>query len=122
MFRWEVAPTDVFPQMADKYTQSIFQSGRMVAHQQAAEMEQYAKANAPWTDRTGRTRAGLHARVEETGPIGTIILSYAELEPGIWLEVANGGRFSIIAPTIDIFGPRLMRSLQNMINLGHAAM
>lgn len=119
-FKWVVAPTDVFPQMADKYTKAIFQSGRNVAYEQAEAMEQYAKANAPWTDRTGDAREYLSATVEETGPIGTIVLSHG-VPYGIWLEVANGGRFAIIAPTIDVFGPQVMRSLQNMINLGHAS-
>lgn len=118
-FKWQVAPTDVFPYMAAKYTQAIFQSGRRVAHEQAAEIEAYAKANAPWQDRTGAARARLSATVEESGPIGTITLSHG-VPYGIWLEIANGGRYSIIAPTIDVFGPRVMRSLQNMINLGHA--
>lgn len=119
-FKWQVAPTDVFPQMAAKYTQAIFLSGRRIAHEQAAEMEQYARSNAPWQDRTGNARAGLTATVEETGPIGTIVLSHG-VSYGIWLEVGLSGKYSIIAPTIDIFGPRVMRSLQNMINLGHAS-
>lgn len=117
-FRWIVAPTDVFPQMAQKYTQAIFQSGRRVAHTRAREMEAYAKANAPWQDRTGAARAGLTATVEETGPIGTIVLSHG-VSYGIWLEIANGGRFAIIAPTIDVFAPQIMRDLQRMMNLGH---
>lgn len=119
-FKWIVAPTDVFPQMATKYTQAIFQSGRHIAHQQAAEMEEYARSNAPWTDRTGAARQGLTATVEETGPIGTIVLSHG-VSYGLWLEIRFGGRNAIIAPTIDLFGPRVMRSLQNMINLGHAS-
>lgn len=119
-FKWDVSPNDVFPQMAQKYTTAIFESGRRIAHEQAAEMERYAKQNAPWEDKTGAAREGLHATVEETGPIGTIVLSHG-VPYGIWLEISNGGRFSIIPQTIDVFGPQVMRSLQNMINLGHAA-
>lgn len=118
-FKWIVAPNQTIPQMAEKYTQAIFQSGRRIAYDQAEEMEQYAKANAPWTDRTGDARERLHATVEETGPIGTIVLSHG-VPYGLWLEISNGGRYSIIPQTIDVFGPQLMRSLQNMINLGHA--
>lgn len=116
-FKWVVPPTAVFPQMASNYTQAIFQSGRHIAHEQAAEMEAYAKSNAPWTDRTGRARATLSARVEETGPIGTIVLAHG-VDYGLWLEIANQGRFSIIPETIDVYAPKVMRSLQNMINLG----
>lgn len=116
-FKWEVAPTDVFPQMASKYTQAIFQSGRHIAYEQAEAMENYAKQNAPWQDQTGDARERLYATVEETGPIGTIVLSHG-VSYGIWLEILGQGRNSIIAPTIDLFGPIVMRSLQNMINLG----
>lgn len=116
-FKWDVPPDAVFPQMAANYTQAIFQSGRQVAYDQAEAMENYAKANAPWTDRTGDARERLHATVEETGPIGTIVLAHG-VDYGLWLEIANGGRYAIIAPTIDVYGPIVMRSLQNMINLG----
>lgn len=119
-FKWDVAPNQTLPQMTEAYTRAIFQSGRRIAYEQAEEMEQYAKANAPWTDRTGDARERLHATVEETGPIGTIVLAHG-VDYGIWLEIANGGRYSIIPQTIDVFGPRVMRSLQNMINLGHAS-
>ena len=117
-FKWDVAPTDVFPQNAEKYTRAVFQSGRRVAYDQAEAMENYAKANAPWRDRTGDAREFLHATVEETGPIGTIVLAHG-VEYGLWLEIANGGKYSIIPETIDVFGPQIMRTLQNMINLGH---
>ena len=105
--------------MAQQYTQVIFQSGRRIAYDRAEDMENWAKENAPWTDRTGDARERLHATVEETGPIGTIVLAHG-VDYGLWLEIANGGRFSAIAPAIDIFGPIIMRDLQNLINLGHA--
>lgn len=119
-FQWQVAPDQTIPQMTEAYTKAIFQSGRRIAYEQAEAMEQYAKTNAPWTDRTGDAREFLSATVEETGPIGTIVLSHG-VPYGIWLEVANQGRFSIIPETIHVFGPIVMRSLQNLINLGHAA-
>jgi hypothetical protein len=103
--------------MAQQYMQAIFQGGRHVAYDQAVDMENWAKENAPWTDRTGDARERLHATVEETGPIGTIVLAHG-VDYGLWLEIANGGRYAIIAPAIDVYGPIVMRSLQNMINLG----
>lgn len=116
-FKWDVSPEAVFPQMAANYTQAIFQSGRRIAYDRAEFAENYAKQNAPWTDRTGDARERLHATVEETGPIGTIVLSHG-VDYGIWLEVANQGRYSIIPETIEVVGPLVMRDLQNMINLG----
>lgn len=36
----------------------------------------------------------------------------------VWLEVGMNGRYSIIKPTIDHWGPKIMKGLQAMINLG----
>jgi hypothetical protein len=116
-FKWEVAPTDVFPQMADKYTQAIFSASAQVAEAKAREMETWAKTNAPWTDRTGAARRGLSATVEGSRDNTTIVLRHG-VEYGLWLEVANGGRFAIIAQAIDIFGASLMDELQRMIRSG----
>jgi hypothetical protein len=119
-FKWDVAPDQTIPQMTEAYTRFITVSGRNIAYEQAEAMENYAKAHAPWSDRTGDARERLHATVEETGPIGTIVLAHG-VDYGLWLEIANGGRYSIIPQTIDVFGPQIMRSLQNMINLRHAS-
>lgn len=116
-FRWIVAPTDVFPQMAQKYTQATFQAVRQLASRKAQEMEEWAKANAPWQDRTGAARAGLNATVQEAGAGTTITLAHG-VDYGIWLEVANGGRYSIIAKAIDMFGPSFMQDLQRLLSGG----
>ena len=103
-FKWDVAPGQTIPQMTEAYARAIFQSGRHIAYEQAEAMEQYAKANAPWTDRTTDAREYLHATVEETGPIGTIVLAHG-VDYGLWLEISNGGKYSIIPETIDVYGP-----------------
>jgi hypothetical protein len=106
--------------MAVAYTQAIFQSGRRIAYERAEDMENFAKANAPWQDVTGDARERLHATVEEAGPIATIVLAHGVFY-GLYLETANQGRFSIIPQTIDVFGPIIMRDLQRLMNLGLAA-
>lgn len=116
-FKWDVPPDAIFPEMANNYTQAIFQSGRQIAYDRAEDMEAWAKQNAPWTDRTGDARERLHATVEETGPIGTIVLAHG-VEYGLQLEIRNGGAYAIIAPAIDMFAPIVMRDLQRMMNLG----
>lgn len=116
-FKWIVKPNQTIPQMTEAFTRYVILSGRNIAQHTAAEMEAWAKANAPWTDRTGAARAGLHATVEETGQIGTIVLSHG-VDYGLWLEIANGGRFSIIAKAIDMFGPKFMQDLQRMLSGG----
>lgn len=119
-FKWEVAPTDVFPQMASNYTQAVFQSGRRIAYDRAEDMEAWAKQNAPWQDRTGDARERLHATVEETGPIGTIVLAHG-VDYGLWLEIRHAGVYSVIAPAIDYWAPIVFRDLQRIMNLGLAS-
>ena len=119
-FTWIKTPSEAFPPMAVAYTQAIFQSGRRIAYERAEDMENFAKANAPWQDVTGDARERLHATVEEAGPIATIVLAHGVFY-GLYLETANQGRFSIIPQTIDVFGPIIMRDLQRLMNLGLAA-
>lgn len=96
--------------MFDAYARAVFQTARNLAEQNAQEMEAWAKANAPWQDRTGAARQGLHATVDGT----TITLSHG-VPYGLWLEVANGGRYAIIAQAIDTFGVRYMDALQRAL-------
>lgn len=66
----------------------------------AGQLEGYAKEHAPWTDRTGHARQSLHAGVEEQGDELILYLSHG-VEYGIWLEVAHGGNYAIVRPTVD---------------------
>src|SRR5262245_13273308 len=122
MFRWEVSPTEVFPQGYQNYTQTVMTTGRRVAEARANEAEAWMKANAPWQDRTGRARAGLHVDVVEApAVIAELVFAHGEdVEYGIWLEIANGGRFGIISKSIDFWGPRLMADMHRDMNLGLA--
>lgn len=66
----------------------------------ALEREGAAKVRAPWTDRTGAARAGLHGTSHVGGGRAEIALAYS-VDYGIWLEVANEGRFATIIPTMQ---------------------
>lgn len=75
----------------------------------AAEVEAYAKANAPWEDRTGMAREGLTASVYEEG--GEIVLELAHsVDYGVYLELKDDGRYAIILPTLEALGPRIINS------------
>jgi hypothetical protein len=69
---------------------------------EAANMQDYAQANAPWSDRTGEARAGLTAEVDSDK--GNVYVSlFHTVDYGRWLETIQGGRFAIIMPTIELF-------------------
>lgn len=122
-FKWERSPTDVFPAMARQYTQAVFLTGRRVVEQRAPEAEQWMRANHPWTNRTGAAEAGLHVEVKESpGVLVEMVFSHDDnLDYPVYLETRFQGKFAIIAPAIDYWGPILMRDIQRIINLGLAA-
>lgn len=85
----------------------------------ARQVEQYAKDNAPWEDRTGDARDGLKAIGEQRLTTYTITL-YHTTSYGLWLEVRWDGKYAIIVPTLEVMGPRYMAELA-ALNLGGIA-
>lgn len=80
----------------------------------APDVENYAKLNAPWTDRTGNARNGLAARAfREATSVG--ILIYHQVSYGIWLEVKWNGKYGIITKTIDAMGPVVMKRFNRIM-------
>jgi len=75
---------------------------------------EHLKTDAPWTDRTGAARAGLHTISFSGGDKYTIIFSHA-VHYGIWLEVKFSGRDEVIMPTVRKTGRDLMQSLDGLL-------
>ena len=64
----------------------------------------FAKANAPWADRTGLAREGLSTYTSNDD--GTLILElYHTVEYGLWLETIQSARFATIMPTLESYAP-----------------
>lgn len=82
----------------------------------------FAKINAPWTDRTGNARAGLHAEtlVGEGARTFELVVAHSVFY-GLWLEVRFSGKFAIIMPTINYIGMILMDRIASSINQIEAA-
>lgn len=83
----------------------------------ANEVLSYAKANAPWTDRTGNARSGLDVSVDDNG--GEISLQlYHTVDHGLWLELIQNGRFAIIMPTLQKYAPEIFRKVGAQVAIG----
>lgn len=82
-----------------------------------ADAVSYAKQNAPWTDRTGAARNGLHAKTEvyNGGNEMQLVLAHS-VHYGIWLETRFSGKYAIIQPTIDHIGKILMDRIGNSLS------
>ena len=78
----------------------------------AGQLEGYAKTYAPWTDRTGHARQSLHGGVESSGGELVLYLSHG-VEYGIWLELAHGGNYAIVRPTVDAHLSRIKKTVKD---------
>lgn len=81
---------------------------------QSSKVQDFMRSNAPWTDRTGNARGGLFASARSDGNGHTIVI-YHTVPYGIWLEVAHGGQYAIITPTLRVEGRRIMSELSHFL-------
>jgi hypothetical protein len=91
-------------------------------------LEAYAKANAPWTDRTANARQGLRAYIGTDAPAGypssqqlakdvvELFLSHG-MYYGIFLETRFAGQFAIIYPTLQQHAPDVQRMLREVFRV-----
>lgn len=88
----------------------------MYASTKASELQAKMKLNRPWTDRTGMAKALLNAKVSQPNKnIVRITLAHG-VDYGIWLELAHGKNYAIIAPTVREEGPRIVDDLNNLMS------
>ena len=81
------------------------------------EATEFAKLNAPWTDRTANARGGLHANAYPIngGEAFELVVAHS-VYYGIWLEVRFSGKFAILMPTVNYIGALLMDRIASSIN------
>jgi len=131
---WTRPPSALNPAIAaygDKVTAAVIAVAQFIG----AKAESYAKANAPWTDRTANARQGLFYAVdsESGGEVsGSANLGGQESEAirvgkgvvalylshsmsyGKWLELCNAGKYRIIMPTMEAHYNELMQMLRGI--------
>lgn len=102
----------------ERYGDRVLRAVAAVAQYVATEMQNDAKRNASWTDRTGNARTGLFGTSEAdfAAHVVTIYLSHsAVLDYGVFLELANGGRYAVIMRTMEAKYPELMSMLRETL-------
>jgi len=114
--KW-VRPPAKLAQAIEQYGDKVLTALVAVAQRSADLMQNDARNNAPWTDRTGNARSGLFGTAEAdfARHIVTIYLSHGALiNYGVYLELAHGGRFSILMRTIESHLPELQSMLDEI--------
>lgn len=78
------------------------------------KLEGYAQKNAPWTDRSGRARLGLHSYTEKK-PFGYRLIIAHGVDYGIWLEFAHEKKYAILNETIQQNTNDIMKGFTKLI-------
>jgi hypothetical protein len=114
--RWETPPS-ALARAVERYGDRVLTAVAAVAQYAATQMQNDAKANAPWTDRTANARTGLFGTSEAdfARHVVTIYLSHgAVIDYGLWLELANSGRHAVVMRTMESHYQDLMDMLREV--------
>jgi len=114
--KW-VRPPAKLAQAIEQYGDKVLTALVAVAQRSADLMQNDARNNAPWTDRTSNARSGLFGTAEAdfARHVVTIYLSHGALiNYGVYLELAHGGKNAILLRTIDSHLPELQSMLDEI--------
>jgi hypothetical protein len=113
-FTWQVSPEQAFIPGYEAYLKRLEAALYALANFYAPQIEAWMKENAGWTDRTGNARAGLHTEVQQM--VGQIVILLAHgVNYGQWLEYRNAGRYAVINPALDYWGPIVMDAVRRLL-------
>lgn len=119
--RWTRPPSELATAI-ERYGDRVLRAVAAIAQYAATEMQNDAKRDATWTDRTGNARTGLFGTSEAdfAAHVVTIYLSHgATIDYGVFLELGGGsdgspgsGRYAVIMRTMQNHYEPLMRMLR----------
>ena len=81
----------------------------------ASQMQNYARQNRRWKDRTGNARAGLNAGSFWQSPEVMIIYLTHSMSYGVYLELANDGKFAILEEAINKYREEIHKNLKRIM-------
>lgn len=82
----------------------------------ATKMEAYAKANRPWTDRTGNARQNLKGSAAWVTKDQVMIVVAHHMDYGFWLELAHQRKYKILEQSIEENAEELFRALRRLVS------
>lgn len=139
-FQWVVAPSDQLIPAIEKYGKDVLVAVQAVANYWGQMIQDEARLEAPWEDRTANARGGIFFAVDgfgltpltgevtpdaksemsdvamESGDANTLIITLGHtVFYGKYLETSNGGRYAIIMSTIEKNLSSLERMIQDVL-------
>lgn len=112
-------PPDELARAVEKYGERVFSAVIAVCQYVATAMQNDAKAQATWIDRTGNARTGIFGTAEADFAAKVVVLYLShgtQIDYGIWLELANSGRYAVIMRTMQGHYDQLMNMLRETLS------
>lgn len=114
---FERSPELVLSDFFDAYVNEVYEAIFNIFTKYKPQMANYAKVNAPWTDRTSNARQGLFSNVDGVPrQYVSISIEHGAIDYGIWLEIRWAGRWAILLPTISYFEPRILADIRKVLS------
>lgn len=111
---WQTSPNVLATRvdaLAPRYQTAVMAIAQLIAD----EAEAQAKATARWKDRTTQARRGLTGLALRASRDLVVVYLYHKADHGVWLELANGGAYKIIMPTLESLYPRAMALCRRLV-------
>ncbi|MHC1681390.1 MAG: hypothetical protein AB6733_00255 [Clostridiaceae bacterium] len=81
-----------------------------------AEMEEWAKNNAIWTDRTAHARQFLKSTVKWNNSDELMVALSHQVDYGVYLELCNEGKYAILENAIQQYAPQFIEGWKQIIH------
>lgn len=95
------------------YGPIVYEVVKQIIDNNFIQAENFARGNAPWTDRTGDARRSIGSVDDSSKDIIRYWLKIG-VDYGIWLEISNQGKYRILVPTMTIFEANIIRDLRKI--------
>lgn len=111
--KWDFLPSKMLEDLVTDYATAIRLALVELGEAWAPIIEDYMKTNARWKDRSSNARQTLNVRAREFSDSVVLDLAHGMFY-GIYLELANAGKYAIINPTLDKYTPLVWKSVLDL--------
>ena len=115
---WDEAPEKSLGRWLRSLFKDFDKELQSLARKRAAEITEWMQENAVWEDDTGKARASLVAKVTKAQDMMIeIVMEYDDPEVyySVYLEMMQAGRFSILTPALEHWGPIIMDDVRELV-------